>query len=69
MQKRDCLWLVMVVAAALAFSVWGLPYFSQLGHPMLSLLVYGFFVIIFLYGRANRYPRNCKVGTTKKWSK
>jgi hypothetical protein len=30
MQRADCTWLIMVVAAALAFSVWGLPYFTQL---------------------------------------
>lgn len=60
MQLSDCFWLVGVLAAALAFSVWGLPYFSQLGHPLLSLLVYGFFVVLFLYGRHNRLP------TTKK---
>ena len=44
----------MVVAAALAFSVWGLPYFTQLGHPAWSILVYAFFVLLFIYGRANR---------------
>ncbi len=58
MQRTDCYWLVIVVAAVLAFSVWGLPYFSQLGHPMWSILVYGFFVVLFLYGRANHYPPN-----------
>jgi hypothetical protein len=30
MQRADCIWLIMVVVAALAFSVWGLPYFTQL---------------------------------------
>lgn len=44
----------MVVVAALAFSVWGLPYFTQLGHPGWALLVYAFFVLLFIYGRANR---------------
>ena len=44
----------MVVVAALAFSVWGLPYFTQLGYPSWSLLVYGFFVLLFIYGRPNR---------------
>jgi hypothetical protein len=42
------------VAAALAFSVWGLPYFTQLGYPKWSILVYAFFVLLFIYGRANR---------------
>ncbi len=54
MQRSDSFWLIGVILAALAFSVWGLPYFSQLGHPLLSLIVYGFFVVIFLYGRNNR---------------
>jgi hypothetical protein len=56
MQRSDSFWLIGVILAAVAFSVWGLPYFSQLGHPLLSLLVYGFFVVIFLYGRNNRLP-------------
>ncbi|HEY5069361.1 MAG TPA: hypothetical protein VII37_06225, partial [Candidatus Acidoferrum sp.] len=30
MQRADCIWLIMVMVAALAFSVWGLPYFTQL---------------------------------------
>lgn len=54
MQRRDLVWLLMVVAAAVAFSVWGLPYFTQLGHPAWSIMVYAFFVVLFLYGRANR---------------
>ena len=56
MQRSDCIWLAMVLAAALAFSIWGLPYFTQLGHPAWSILVYAFFVILFIYGRANRLP-------------
>ena len=54
MQRSDCIWLIMVVAGALAFSVWGLPYFTQLGHPAWSVLVYAFFVLLFIYERANR---------------
>ncbi len=54
MQRSDCIWLVMVALGALAFSVWGLPYFTQLGHPAWSILVYAFFVLLFIYGRANR---------------
>lgn len=57
MQRSDTGWLLVIIAAVLAFSVWGLPYFSQLGHPMLSIMVYAFFVVIFLYGRSNRYRR------------
>ena len=44
----------MVMVAALAFSGWGLPYSIQLGHPKWSVLVYAFFVLLFIYGRANR---------------
>ena len=54
MQRCDFVWLLWVLAGVLAFSVWGPPYFTQLGHPLLSLLVYAFFVVLFLYGRANR---------------
>jgi hypothetical protein len=54
MRRRDCIWLIAVVLSALAFSVWGLPYFTQLGHPAWSILVYAFFVVLFIYGRANR---------------
>ena len=53
MQRADCIWLIMVMVAALAFSVWGLPYFTQLGHPTWSVLVYAFFALLFIYGRAN----------------
>ena len=54
MQRADCIWSIMVVVAALAFSVWGLPYSIQLGHPKWPVLVYAFFVLLFIYGRANR---------------
>jgi membrane protein YdbS with pleckstrin-like domain len=54
MQKRDWVWLFAIVFSAVAFSVWGLPYFTQLGHPLWSLIVYVFFVTLFIYGRANR---------------
>ncbi len=57
MQRWNWLWLFIVLLGVLAFSIWGLPYFTQLGYPWLSLLVYAFFAILFLYGRANRQPR------------
>lgn len=57
MQKSDTGWLIGVLLAVLLFSVFGLPYFSQLGHPLWSILVYAFFFVIFLYGRANRLPK------------
>jgi hypothetical protein len=60
MQKSDTKWFLGVLAAVLLFSVFGLPYFSQLGHPMWSLLVYLFFFVIFLYGRNNRLPKERK---------
>jgi hypothetical protein len=59
MQRSDCIWLIVVVLSVLAFSVWGLPYFTQLGHPAWSVVVYVFFVLLFIYGRANRV-RNSK---------
>jgi lipopolysaccharide export LptBFGC system permease protein LptF len=58
MQRWDYIWLIVVVLSALAFSVWGLPYFTQLGHPAWSILVYAFFVVLFIYGRANRKRSN-----------
>ena len=57
MQKSDTKWLFFIVAVALLFSVFGLPYFSQLGHPIWSVLVYAFLAVIFLYGRNNPLPR------------
>lgn len=57
MQKCDTTWLVGVVLAVILFSVFGLPYFSQLGHPLWSILVYAFLFVLFLYGRANRLPK------------
>jgi len=57
MQKSDTKWLLGVLAAVLLFSVFGLPFFSQLGHPLWAILVYAFFFVIFLYGRNNRLPK------------
>lgn len=57
MTRGDCYWLAFVVAIALAFSVWGLTYFTQLGHPLWSIPVYVFLAILFLYGRANHPAR------------
>jgi hypothetical protein len=54
MQRWDCIWLIVAVLSALAFSVRGLPCFTQSGHPAGSILVYAFFVVLFIYGRANR---------------
>ena len=64
MQRSDCIWLGIVLASALAFSIWGLPYFTQLGYPNWSILVYVFFVLLFIYGRANHRVRDRK--TRKK---
>ena len=57
MQKCDVRWLVLVVAAVILFSVFGLPYFTQTGHESWAVMVYAFLVVIFLYGRANRLPK------------
>ena len=57
MQKCDTVWLIGVVLAVILFSIFGLPYFSQLGHPLWSILVYVFFAVLFLYGRANRITK------------
>ncbi len=58
MQKADIRWLLLVLAAVLLFSIFGLPYFTQTGHELWAILVYGFFVVIFLYGRCNRVPND-----------
>ena len=57
MQKCDIFWLLLVVAAAILFSIFGLPYFTQTGHESWAVMVYAFFVVTFLYGRANRHPK------------
>lgn len=57
MQKCDVRWFFLVLLAVILFSVFGLPYFTQTGHTMWAVVVYGFFVVIFLYGRANRLPK------------
>ena len=54
MQTRDIGWLLMVLAAVVLFSIYGLPYFTQTGHTPWAILVYGFFAVLFLYGRCNR---------------
>jgi hypothetical protein len=58
MWKTDVKWLLMVLAAVALFSIFGLPYFTRLGHPWWSILVYAFFTVIFLYGRCNRPPKH-----------
>lgn len=58
MQHSDTPYLIGVILAAILFSIFGMPYFSQLGHPLWSLIVYGFFVVLFLYGRNNRLPHS-----------
>ena len=68
MQRSDCIWLIVMVVVALAFSVWGLPYFTQLGHPPWSIPVYAVLLVIFLYGRANRPPRGSKLQQARKSS-
>lgn len=50
-------WLTAVLGAAILFSIFGLPYFSQFGHPGCSILVYAFLFVAFLYGRANRVSK------------
>ncbi len=57
MQKKDVVWLLMVLGAVILFSVFGLPYFTQTGHAAWAILVYAFFAVIFLYGRCNRLPK------------
>ena len=57
MQKTDIRWLFFVLLAVVLFSVFGLPYFTQTGHAAWATLVYGFFAVIFLYGRCNRQPK------------
>jgi hypothetical protein len=53
-QKCDVRWLLLVVAAAILFSIFGLPYFTQTGHEGWAIVVYAFFAVMFLYGRSNR---------------
>lgn len=57
MQKCDVRWFLLVVAAAILFSIFGLPYFTQTGHEGWAVLVYAFFAVVFLYGRSNRVPK------------
>jgi hypothetical protein len=54
MQKCDVRWFLLVVVAAILFSIFGLPYFTQTGHTAWAIVVYAFFAVIFLYGRSNR---------------
>jgi uncharacterized membrane protein YkvI len=56
-QKCDVWWLLVIVAAAIVFTVFGLPYFSRYGYGLLGILVYFFLFVVFLYGRSNRLPK------------
>jgi hypothetical protein len=57
MLLRDMAWLLFVVAAAVLFTIFGLPYFTQSGHGLWAIPVYVFFAVLFLYGRCNRLPK------------
>ncbi len=58
MQKSDTKWLLVVLAAAILFTIFGLPYFSRFGYGLWAILVYFFFFVAFLYGRHNRPPKH-----------
>ncbi len=57
MQKCDIWWLLVIVAAAIIFTIFGLPYFSRYGYGLWAILVYFFLFVLFLYGRSNRRPK------------
>jgi heme A synthase len=48
--------LLVIVAVAMVFTMFGLPYFSRFGHGLWAILVYLFLLVLFIYGRRNR-PR------------
>jgi hypothetical protein len=58
MWKTDVKWLLLVLVGVVLFTIFGLPYFTHTGHALWSILVYGFFVVLFLYGRCNRVPKH-----------
>ena len=58
MQKSDMKWLLIVLAAAFLFTIIVLPYFSRFGYGPLTVPIYVFFFVAFVYGRNNRLPKH-----------
>jgi RsiW-degrading membrane proteinase PrsW (M82 family) len=61
-QKTDIRWLLLVLAAVVLFSIFGLPYFTQTGHTPWAIVVYAFFAVMFLYGRCNHVRKHSSRG-------
>ncbi len=55
MQKSDIRWLIVVLSAAILFTIFGLPYFSRFGQGLWAVFVYFFLFVAFVYGRNNRH--------------
>ncbi len=58
MQKSDTRWLLIVLAAAFLFTIIVLPYFSRFGYGLLTVPIYVFFFVAFVYGRNNRHHKH-----------
>ncbi len=58
MHKSDMKWLLIVLAAAILFTIFGLPYFSRYGYSLWAIPIYFFFFVAFIYGRSNRLPKH-----------
>lgn len=57
MQKSDTKWLLIVLATAILFTIFVLPYFSRFGYGLWTAPIYLFFLVAFLYGRHNRHHK------------
>jgi len=58
MQWSDVKWLLTVLAMAILFTIFVLPYFLRFGYGLLTVPVYAVFVVAFVYGRSNRMPKH-----------
>ena len=58
MQWSDVKWLLTVLAMAILFTIFVLPYFSRFGYGLWTAPVYIAFFVAFLYGRCNRLPKH-----------
>ncbi len=55
--KGNVTFLVLVCAAAALVAIFLLPYLKDIGHPLVSIPIFAFLALLFIYGRHNPQPR------------
>lgn len=55
--KNNGLFFALLGVAIVVYSLFVLPWLQDIGHPGLSVPGYAFFVMLVVYGRANRHGK------------